>query len=274
MLKSAKNLFPFDASFWRDPKNWPHDPQDYVFLARAFHEIGHVVFPDAWVELRDDNESDEPEEPDEPDDDCDADTYEKYKLDYDEWERACTQAKIDFENMWSRVSRIIGEACEVGTLVSAVRPKEGGEMINLDAHYWNTEDFAVRFFCCDLSHTTPFSKSQFHRSHWIYVTRDSLDKYLAKKMPAIGVVAQLDGKEDLHQAGSGKASRPQESPARIREELRKIYADPVNDRPNMNKAWRRLHAKLPNARRHSVMVILNEPEFGNRRRGPGRQPKT
>ena len=63
------------------------------------------------------------------------------------------------------------------------------------------------------------------------------------------------------------------SKAQIRQELRKIYADPRSDRPNVNKAYNLLRVSLPNARRKSVMDILKEPEFAGQRRDPGNQPK-
>jgi hypothetical protein len=78
-------------------------------------------------------------------------------------------------------------------------------------------------------------------------------------------VSKLTGREDQRQ-------RPP-SEAKIREELRKIYADPSNDRPNVNKAYDLLRVSLPNVRRKSVMDILKEPEFASRRRDPGNQPK-
>ena len=36
--------------FWRMPSEWPHDPPGYVFLARAFGEIGKAKFGDKWSE--------------------------------------------------------------------------------------------------------------------------------------------------------------------------------------------------------------------------------
>jgi hypothetical protein len=105
-------------------------------------------------------------------------------------------------------------------------------------------------------------------------------------MPAIDLVAHPDTSEGSHQAGSnlstGNGLRPrehqaqarrEESAARIRAELEKIYADPVNDRPNMNEAWNLLKGKLPKARRSMTMEILREPQFANQRRNPGNQPK-
>ena len=75
--------------------------------------------------------------------------------------------------------------------------------------------------------------------------------------------------------------RPREHLAQDRREIwkaqiggaKKIHADPVNDRPNMNEAWNLLKGKLPKARRSMTMEILREPQFANQRRSPGNQPK-
>jgi hypothetical protein len=237
-------------------------------LARAFHAIGHAVFPDAWVESRDDNEPDEPEE---PDDNCDAETEGRYELAYENWERACAQAEIDFENMWDSIARKIAEACQAGTLVSATRAKEGGQMIQLDADYWNTENFAVRFRRCDISLTNPFAKSRFDRSHWIYVTHDSLDRYLGKS-PTTDAGMQSDTRGRSREPASDISSRRSSLPAskeQIREVANKIYADSVNDRPNMNEAWDLIKKELPNARRARVREVLREDAFANQRRSVG-----
>jgi hypothetical protein len=61
--------------------------------------------------------------------------------------------------------------------------------------------------------------------------------------------------------------------AQIRQALRKIYADPTSNRPNVNKAYDLLKRSLPNARKASVMSVLDEAEFADQRRNPGNQPK-
>ncbi len=86
-------------------------------------------------------------------------------------------------------------------------------------------------------------------------------------------------REDFHRTDLQPAAQPQlqsrpfVSQAQIREILKKIYSDPRNNQPNMNKAWALLRAIEPNARRQLVMVILEEPEFANQRRRAGNQPK-
>jgi hypothetical protein len=68
--------------------------------------------------------------------------------------------------------------------------------------------------------------------------------------------------------------QPPASQAQIREALRRIYADPTNNRPNVNRAWVLLKTVLPTARKSLAHPIIREPEFANQRRNPGRQPKS
>jgi hypothetical protein len=238
-------------------------------LARAFHAIGRAAFADTWVETPYDNEPDEPEE---PDDNCDAETEDRYELAYENWERACAQAKIDFANMWANVTQKIAEACKAGTLVSAVRAKEGGEFIRLEAHCWNTENLTVRFFRCDMTLSSPFEKRQSHRSHWIYVTRDSLDKYLGKS-PATDAVMQSDSSHEPASDTSSRRSLLPASKTQIRKVANKIYADPVNDRPNVIKAWELIKKELPDAKRDRVLEVIKESAFASQRRPAGNQSK-
>ena len=61
------------------------------------------------------------------------------------------------------------------------------------------------------------------------------------------------------EASSGKEQpqprQPPASPAQIREALIKIYADPSNNRPNVNGALKLLRSVLPNARKLSAVEI-------------------
>jgi hypothetical protein len=272
MLNSAKNLSLLDERFWRDQKNWPHDSPGYVFLPRAFHEIGTANYRGGWARPPHVNEPKEPEDLEEPADDCiDEEIWDKYEQEDDRYEDACEEARADCENMWENVARLIAEACKTSALVSAVRAKVGGEMNELEPHYWNTESFEARFFRCDISLTYPFAKSRIDRSHWIYVTRDSLDRYLGKS-PTTDAGMQSNTRGRSREPASDISSRRSSLPAskeQIREVANKIYADPVNDRPNMNEAWDLVKKELPNARRTRVWEVLREDAFANQRRSVG-----
>ena len=40
---------PLNNAFWSKPERWPKDVEGYVFLARAFNEIGKAMFGDYWL---------------------------------------------------------------------------------------------------------------------------------------------------------------------------------------------------------------------------------
>jgi hypothetical protein len=61
--------------------------------------------------------------------------------------------------------------------------------------------------------------------------------------------------------------------AQIRQVAREVYADPANNRPNMEKTWRLIRAKLSNARRKRTRKVLAEDVFKKERKKAGKQPK-
>jgi hypothetical protein len=275
LSNDGHDLLQFDAQLWNRPETWPHDPLGYVFLARAFAEVGHAKYGAHWAES-----PAEGEEPEDPSDDADDAAWREHKRAYEQYERACDRAKIDFENMRADVVRTIVDQCEIGKLTTAVRPKKGGEMVELTPHLWNTERFAIRFFCCDMFLADPFSNNRFHRSHWIYVTRDSLDQYLGKN-PTTADVVQQDRREDSSHADSNSTrsgKRPPASEAAIRQAARDVYREAGKSGtkpPNMNQAQSLLRQKLPGHRvsRKMMLPILREPEFDNQRFNAGNHPK-
>jgi hypothetical protein len=97
----------FDPSFWEYPADWPHDSPGYVFLARAFDEIGRAAHAERWIYA-------EPAEPEEPPDDCDDAEWDAYERADERHEKAREQAKADFQNMRECLARMIAEQCELG----------------------------------------------------------------------------------------------------------------------------------------------------------------
>ncbi len=157
----------FDPQLWRHPEGWPHDPLNYVFLARAFQEIGRARYGDEWT--------DRYIEPEEPPDDCDEAANEQY-------DRDCEEAELKFENMRASIARTIAKQSELGNLVTALRHKAGGRMNALDPDCWNTEYFGPRFFRCQMSLDQPFedpARVSVGSCYWIYVTRESLDRCIS-----------------------------------------------------------------------------------------------
>jgi hypothetical protein len=243
-----------------------------VFLARAFHDIGSATYHDKWVQPP---HVSEPEEPEDPVDDAGEGAWEIHDQEYEQYENACEEARADCENMWANVAQKIAGACKAGTLGSAIRAKEGGEFIKLEDHHWNTENFTPRFFRCDMSRSYPFAKGRFRRLHWIYVTHGSLDRYLGKS-PATDAVVTSDTRGPSSEPASELSSRRPSLPAskeQIREVAKKVYADPVNDRPDLNKAWYLIRKELPNARRARVREVIREDAFAKQRRAAGNQGK-
>jgi hypothetical protein len=267
MQNHVARVTPFDVYFWRNPETWPHDPPGYVFLARAFDDIGRAKYGARWVES-----PTEPEEPEDPPDDADDTAWQQNELAYEQYERARDQANADFLRMRAEVARIIAHQCEVGNLITAVRPKSGGDMVELEPHSWNTENFGSRFSRCDMSLNDPFSNSRLHRSHWIYLTRDSLDKYLGKK-PAVDEGAELDKSAESTQAGEDSITQPMsttrmptetEIEATIRE--RCPYPTAI---PNDNDAYHLVKKSWPKVRRQRVRDVLKKTDLGSRQRKAG-----
>jgi hypothetical protein len=154
----------YDHQVWDHPENWPHDPLDYVFLARAFQGIGRARYGDQWS-----NSYVEP--PGEPPEDCDDSADEQYEL-------VCEEAEAKFESMRASIAHTIAEQSRLGMLMTALRPIAGGQMNTLEPYFWNTENFAPRFFRCQMSLSRPFgdpARVRFEPLYWIFVTRESLD---------------------------------------------------------------------------------------------------
>ena len=164
--RSTLSAVKYDHILWGYPERWPHDPPNYVFLARAFREIGRARYGDQWT--------DSYIEPEEPPEDCDDAADEQY-------DRDCEQAKVKFENMHASIARTIAEQSELGNLRTALRHKAGGQMNALKPCVWNTENVGTRFFRCQMSLSQPFqdpARVPFEPLYWIYVTRESLDRYI------------------------------------------------------------------------------------------------
>jgi hypothetical protein len=182
-----------NLDFWQTPKSWPSDSPEYVFLARAFNQIGHAIFGPKWDLPEDVSAEEREQDPNEDDSGEDA-------LDNDNWD---TDNDNDWdstlEKMQADVEREIAKQCLAGILVTAVRPKAGGKMTKLKPSHWHTENYNARFYCCQMSLKHPFPRVGVvtsSGSHWIYVTRKSLDRYVAGQPYAESRLNAL-GKEEL-----------------------------------------------------------------------------
>ena len=54
--KKSKNEYLFDTDFWDHPEDWPHDLPGYVFLARAFNELGRATHGERWDQSAEKND--------------------------------------------------------------------------------------------------------------------------------------------------------------------------------------------------------------------------
>jgi hypothetical protein len=213
----------FDPQFWRHPERWPHDPLNYVFLARAFQQIGRARYGDEWTDLY--------IEPEEPPYDCDEAADEQY-------DRDCEEAELKFENMHASIARAIVEQSELGKLVTALRHRAGGRMNALDPDFWNTEYFGPRFFRCQMSLDQPFedpARVSVGSCYWIYVTRASLDCYIRGGSPPMPALNPPEMGQSKPKGRSGR--RPGTgswavADGPLREEMHRLITDGVAKSPN------------------------------------------
>jgi hypothetical protein len=88
---------------------------------------------------------------------------------------------------WRRLSTVqlkIVTLCESGELKSAVRRTAGGAMRSVSRDCWNTERWYDRFTVCQLNPNKPFGLGFAGDDYcWIFLTRESLDRYLQKVSP-------------------------------------------------------------------------------------------
>jgi hypothetical protein len=167
-----------DDWFWETPSKWPQDPPGYVFLARAFDEIGQKMYHVRWKEV-----VIKTSDPDVPAPASAKSVWDQFFRGGNQYEDERERAEANRDQKWTKVTRSIAESCERGTLVTAARQKSGGDMIKLETSFWNTENYASYFYGCDASLVAPFTAPKGDRDHWIYVTRESLDEYL-QTLPA------------------------------------------------------------------------------------------
>ena len=142
-----------DTRFWSDPDKWPRDQPGYVFLARAFDEVGRAMFGQHWTGKE-------------------CSTYPMPNIDPGLVARLMV------------VQEEIAKRCQSGELVLAIRPVLGGEMREAPASWWKTErvHYRNRFYGCQINPKDPFGGGLGSAIYcWLYVTRESLNKFLANK---------------------------------------------------------------------------------------------
>lgn len=109
--------------------------------------------------------------------------------------------------MHASIARTIAEQSELGNLMTALRHRAGGRMNALDRDVWNTEYFGPRFFRCQMSLDRPFedpARVSVGSCYWIYVTRESLDRYIGGSRPAVPAVNPLETGQSKPKGRSGR----------------------------------------------------------------------
>ncbi len=167
------------TQFWSDEESWPFDPAGWVFLARAYVQIGQAKFEDSWT-------GNEPF----------AKYYEKLKSTTDnadfmfpnggeEWREYVDLFKKrhladeDATKRHFEMGRTIAQLCEAGNLLTGYRMKEGGSIKELPANFWNvpSERIFKRFICCEI--TLHQGRITDDNLAFLFVSKNSLENTLA-----------------------------------------------------------------------------------------------
>lgn len=115
----------------------------------------------------------------------------RWKFQPQEWADGIALAKAENEDRNARRLRFASvvaatrRAALAGDLVTALRPVAGGMPGDpLPSHLWNTESVKPRFHFCQMSPSDPFGNGLAGPRHqYIFVSRESLDKFIAKIAP-------------------------------------------------------------------------------------------
>jgi hypothetical protein len=180
-------------------------------------------------------------EPDEPPDDCDLATWEDYKRECDEFQNA-------FVAMRAAVVQSIAKQCEMASLVAAVRPKAGGQMIELAQYMWNAEAVEPRFHRCDMSLDDPFETGGGSCTfYWIFIERGTLDGFLSRSDHSVPLRNQAPDSIDAAPNPNGfKQPRSHKLQFAI-ETLREIYPNGIPLRETQIHFFRRVGEHLRNS---------------------------
>jgi hypothetical protein len=178
--------------FWTWPEKWPK-VADYVFLAKAVLAFGQAMFGTKWTDL------DPVIEPLDPNllrrsDQAALDLVAEWRRRRFALEKMMgpegtaialtAAARAGSRSHFIRVQQKIAELAVTGVLKTSVRPVPGGELTEVPAHWWRTENeyLAARFALCRLYPTKPFSKTieiNDRYDFYIFVAERDLKKELA-----------------------------------------------------------------------------------------------
>jgi hypothetical protein len=144
---------PLNNAFWSKPELWPIDAEGYVFLARAFNQIGKAMFGEYWLG----NEH-------------------LAKADGNTDPGLIARRAVVMEEIAKRLRD--------DDLVAGTRPIEGGMITDAPKAWWNTElnRITMRFINCEINPKNPFSGPVLSaKNSWIFINRGSLDDLLQRQ---------------------------------------------------------------------------------------------
>jgi hypothetical protein len=160
---------------WRKPDSWPSDTPDYVFLARAFNQVGTAKYGAKWLRETPEPRGD-PDDNDAEEDDS-VEGLNAWSEAHDQWEKNYEEYETELAEMRKKVRREIAELCLAGILLTGVRPKGKVRIVEVPTKWWDIENFDRRFETCKLSQEYPFATELIGLGGWIFVKRTSLTEY-------------------------------------------------------------------------------------------------
>jgi hypothetical protein len=178
--------------FWTRPEKWPK-VAGYVFLAKAALALGQAMFR-TWTDLDPVIEPLNPSLLGRSDQAARAITAEWWHrrealeemMGPERTAVALTAAaRAESRSHFIEVQQKIAELAVTGVLKTSMRPVPGGELTEVPAHWWRTENeyLAARFARCRLYPGQPFSKTMEINDRYdfyIFVSEQSLKTALAR----------------------------------------------------------------------------------------------
>ena len=157
---------PIDYRFWKNRGIWPGDIGGYTFLPRAIETLENALYPEPLLA------------PIKVSSGADEEAAWKYERDEEEYEEKKNRRRSE------TIDHFIS-ACRAGTLISAVRPKAGGNYRELETWFWYSELCRHWFQFCDVSLESPYETEDERvwsdAKQWLFVKTDNLTLYVTPK---------------------------------------------------------------------------------------------
>ena len=177
-----------DWLFWGQRDAWPSDSSEYVFLGRAFEELGRARFRSGWTGT----EGMQAARPHARGQAGDKQLLRKFSVGSSPTAAAALLKRhrsIEIDEPAARRRALltrgdIARHCETGTLVSAWRAQEGGPFVPIPRAAWSTEKLLPRFKHCMMHPDRPFGDGFAGDGYgWIFVERTGFERLIAGCSP-------------------------------------------------------------------------------------------